>query len=327
MPGFSATLDTAIGLVFVFLLLSLLATWVQEVLTMIAGWRSKNLVNMIQYLFQPSTEKPEGLRKLEEKWSEGVEENVAEKLEKNAVKAFYEHPIIKGLARPKKLPSYISSRDFGITLLDLLTKAGTADPTQPELTLANLEEGIKKLESKMTREALLAIVRNAKATEHKIEEKIVSFRKGVEVWFDATMDRATGWYKRKAQWVALGIGILLAIAFNADAIGLAQALWRDSGLRDTVSATAVAYIVRGQTEDEIKAKKAQNQLEKLGLPIGWSHQNLASTLGGWLLKILGWLLTGFAISQGSQIWFDLLTRLVNIRGTGKKPGPVVEGGG
>jgi len=36
-------------------------------------------------------------------------------------------------------------------------------------------------------------------------------------------------------------------------------------------------------------------------------------------KLLGWLLTAFAISLGSAFWFDLLNRLIQLRGAGAKP--------
>jgi len=42
----------------------------------------------------------------------------------------------------------------------------------------------------------------------------------------------------------------------------------------------------------------------------------------WFLKILGWLITALAISFGAPFWFDLLNRLVDLRGSGKKPEPV-----
>jgi hypothetical protein len=40
-----------------------------------------------------------------------------------------------------------------------------------------------------------------------------------------------------------------------------------------------------------------------------------------LLLIIGWLITGIAISMGAAFWFDLLGRLVNVRNTGSKPEP------
>ena len=42
-------------------------------------------------------------------------------------------------------------------------------------------------------------------------------------------------------------------------------------------------------------------------------------VGVFLLKILGLLLTAFALQLGSNYWFDLLNKAVNLRATGKKP--------
>ena len=38
-----------------------------------------------------------------------------------------------------------------------------------------------------------------------------------------------------------------------------------------------------------------------------------------LLKLSGIILTALAARQGAPIWFDLLKRLVNLRGTGVNP--------
>jgi len=76
----------------------------------------------------------------------------------------------------------------------------------------------------------------------------------------------------------------------------------------------------------------------LGLPLGWSFvvppeepansadgpvpvdpRLLPSTPEGWIGKVAGLLLTGFAISQGSQIWFDLMNRLLNLRSSALQP--------
>jgi hypothetical protein len=35
--------------------------------------------------------------------------------------------------------------------------------------------------------------------------------------------------------------------------------------------------------------------------------------------VLGWLLTGVAVSLGAPFWFDILNKFINIRGSGKSP--------
>ena len=86
-----------------------------------------------------------------------------------------------------------------------------------------------------------------------------------------------------------------------------------------------------------KANEIINVSAQLGLPLGWSlklqdqettqdPRNFPITAGGWILKGLGLLITGIAISQGSSIWFDVLGRLVNLRGSGGKPKSGTENG-
>jgi hypothetical protein len=49
--------------------------------------------------------------------------------------------------------------------------------------------------------------------------------------FDATMDRATGWYKRRLQVVSLLVAIALTVLANADTLRIADQLWRSPILR------------------------------------------------------------------------------------------------
>lgn len=43
---------------------------------------------------------------------------------------------------------------------------------------------------------------------------------------------------------------------------------------------------------------------------------------GFILKLIGVLLTAFAMQLGSNYWFDILNKTINIRAAGKKPGEV-----
>jgi hypothetical protein len=56
------------------------------------------------------------------------------------------------------------------------------------------------------------------------------------------------------------------------------------------------------------------RLDALELPIGWPD----ATFGrDWYMRILGWLITGAAISLGAPFWFDLLNRMMVVRSTVK----------
>jgi hypothetical protein len=49
--------------------------------------------------------------------------------------------------------------------------------------------------------------------------------------FDATMERATGWYKRRMQKVSMLIAIVITLFANADTLRMADRLWRSPMLR------------------------------------------------------------------------------------------------
>lgn len=88
-------------------------------------------------------------------------------------------------------------------------------------------------------------------------------------------------------------------------------------------------------------QEAIAQVQALNLPIGWVKKPYLKTLEcrqiasykyvpldwelkpadqqSWWFKSLGWIFTALAISLGAPFWFDLLNKLVNLRGAGKTP--------
>jgi hypothetical protein len=327
-------LGVVIGIVFIYLLLSIITSWIQEFIASLTGLRSRDLANIFQNMLDPKATKLEGVKKLDQKWGE-ADMSTADKLANNAVKALYDHPLFQSLSKPGKRPSYVSSRDFSIALFDLLSKAGTNDPTQVDITLENIAAGIRNVENPLLRERLQSLLDSAGMVEDKVEVKLADFRKNVYQWFDASMERGSGWYKRKAQYLAFAIGIGVALLFNADTIAISQSLWGDAALRESLSMEAEKFIADGEST---KVRDAQKKLGELDLPFGWSFKvadqdpqtpenprDFPITSRGWVLKILGLIITGVAISQGSSMWFDVLGKLINIRGTGGKPETESEG--
>lgn len=75
------------------------------------------------------------------------------------------------------------------------------------------------------------------------------------------------------------------------------------------------------TERNLLDRSAQalvSGMASTGLPMGWGGVD-AKALGGiaWLQKVVGLLLTAFALSLGAPFWFDLLQKLASIRAVGK----------
>jgi hypothetical protein len=68
------------------------------------------------------------------------------------------------------------------------------------------------------------------------------FRNSLEKWFDDTMERCTGWYKRHTQIIVFIIGMIIAVAFNVDTISIAGKLQKDPNLRAAIVQQADNYI-------------------------------------------------------------------------------------
>lgn len=300
----SGILDVAIGIVFVYLLVSLIVSAANELLAAIFKMRGRVLWQGIRNLL------PTGEGK----------QNIAQQV--------YEHPLITGLS-PSARPSYIPSRTFALALLDVIS-GSTGQiasrrqlPAKIDLLPANLRRSLHLLLSES-------------------QNDLECFKANVEVWFNDSMDRVSGVYKRKVHYALFFLGFVLSVALNVDTIVLANRLSRDSALRAALvsSATATAHEPapanaagegRSVPEAETNLAETIKDLDQLRLPIGWAgpdpdltpHFATLGFFGGLgdaaRRHFLGWLLTAFATTLGAPFWFDLLNRFINIRSAGKAP--------
>jgi len=467
----TAILDVAIGMVFIYLLLSLMCTAANEIIELALKKRAVDLERGIRELLAPGSKS-------------GTDD---------VVKKIYNHPLVNSLFGGKyeesriqnvlqrkvmrtALPSYIPSQTFALALMDLVlpgvtaspagagpagaaapptpTPSGAAGATPPAANFVNLAAPppppipITDPNNPLAR-LRNAVGVNAYLTEHARNaltplidaagSDVAKARENIESWYNSSMDRVSSWYKRRAQVTILILGLLVAIAVNADSIAIARRLSTDRSLRESLVAAAQEYAkahastpaattpspisspaaspspssspaaspgatpvatpsassaspqtspdpasspasggssikapecasdatspacryatllltipecvrdkssaecryeagmqmikacekVASRTSPECKYELNKQQLESLGLPIGWDSiddpqrkwpgSNLGGE-GGWLNQIywhwLGWLLTALAISLGAPFWFDLLNKFIVIR--------------
>lgn len=98
-------------------------------------------------------------------------------------------------------------------------------------------------------------------------------------WYDDIMDRMSGWYGRQTKWLLLVWGVLLALAINVDTFAVSRTLWSDDAAREAAVAAAEAAVAGGQTDcvpgDDDPYECVDTAIEEirkaetLGLPIGW----------------------------------------------------------
>jgi len=248
--------------------------------------------------------------------------------------------------------------DYYQQYLAELRAAPTNDTTQQN-SMRAMRMGVASLGTKSPdlKDSLAAVMRSAEAYAGEAEQTIATTRIGIETWFNDSMDRLSGTYKRRAQVVAFLIGLVLAVVLNVDSIYVATTLWTQSTLRQGLVAEAQAYANQNSAVQTVSGPSAAIQsIQDLSFPFGWSlatydtqgractifpfipgyawgvpgHDslghptcgrlgNLPADLMAWLTKLLGFIITAAATAQGAPFWFDLLKKAVNMRSSGTNP--------
>lgn len=367
----SVVLDVAIGLIFVYLLVSLMVTSVTELTSGLLKWRSQNLWKGVRNLLDS-----------------GAARTWVDKL--------YGHPLIDSLGSPsqpadgkpadpakvpRKGPSYIPSRTFAVALIEILREPQRAlqmeidripddaslKDVQKHLTdwvqalpeestpwkaqaaqwIASLPPSVSTVAAKrwLRSLSLQHLIDNLPGdADGKLKKPLLAlydesrgdveeFKKNTEIWFNNSMDRVSGWYKRRTQIFNLAAAAVLVVFLNVDTVLIVHALSENQALREALVTQAEAYT---ESEDAGSAQQFQalrKQIDALALPIGWSMEPTAQNedyrqfpglnlnlWGGTLgFHLLGWIVSMFAVSLGAPFWFDMLNKVVSIRSSGRAP--------
>jgi hypothetical protein len=357
----SDILEVAIGLIFVFLLASLVCTAVQEGLESLLRRRSAFLKKAMAELLvgpggvpaqaadaggqapqAPTTAAPDGKTAQGEEW----------------LHQFYQHPLISSLYLGKydrdkasKGPSYIPSAAFAAALIDLVcregaaavrsraeaeARKGAATPAQVEAAGAaaaapfkfdaadprgSLGKCLDQLPEGYLKSSLTALLLQAGGSLAEVTASL-------ERWFNHSMDRVAGNYKRYAQLMILLIAAVVTFSLNLNVVVLARQMMNDSVLRHAIVAQAEAYGKEGPAgvppAGGAASASSTNSLTQriqettaavqgLGLPIGWERFTRPASTWEWITVTGGWLATLFAISLGAPFWFDTLNKVVEVR--------------
>jgi large-conductance mechanosensitive channel len=319
----SDVLDVGIGMSLLFLMMSLIATAVREAIEGIMKSRSKDLERGLREMLNDTGKASYG----------------------GLVGQIYKHPLINSLyrgtldkAKKNDLPSYIPSKTFVAALLDIVLKSGPAagGVAKPGAALAE-----KNDRTSLTIDGLKSCAANLPPQIKRIvlgaiddaQGDINAVRKNLEGWFDATMDRVSGWYRRRTQLILFLIGIAAAVFLNVDSITIAQRLTNDKTLREGIVATAQRQGTAPAANTTKSYDELSAELGKIGFPIGWTTNKVDGWIypeaqmcpggtcdfaWGTLLKVIvGWFVTAFAIMLGAPFWFDVLNRFMVVRSTVK----------
>jgi hypothetical protein len=283
---------------------------------------------------------------------QSVEAGTPEPAKNDLTLALFDHPLIKSLRTrrivwfgrretgPLRSPQYIEPRIFARALIDTLLPE-SAPPPGPDAPAETDRSLLDQLHTTVhhlprtfpARASLLALIKQAEGSLEK-------FAASLEAWYDEEMSRISGWYKRWSKVVLGIVGFGVAVLANVDAVQVTHGLYVNEPVRQAVVAAAQnGTLCQDEATAEKRATCADQQLAQLnstGLPVWYPDQcrplsghlarcwawSSTAPLHGWDLpvKILGWVLTAFAVSFGAPFWFDALSRLGSLRNAGPKPG-------
>lgn len=229
----------------------------------------------------------------------------------------FAHPCIDSLSQPGSKPSYMDASCFADTLLNLWQNPDT------RAQFGNTPIG----------QLMNGFINDAAGDMVRVKTLI-------EVHYDRVMERVGGWYRRRAKAMMFVLSFVLASGLNIDVLYVINHLQNNpklvADLVETASKTEVAveFTLPDKTAASADAQDlaALNQqlatlnqqingLQSLNLPIGWKlnfdkcHVLCSiERLPQQQAPLLGWLLTAIAGTLGAPFWFDVLNRLLPLKG-------------
>lgn len=306
-------LDVAIGVIYVFLAFSLIATALQEAIAGLLNWRAAALKTSVRQLMG---------ERFDDFWTSPLIDNL------KGPSFVWTHGASK-----RRDPSYIDPIHFSRAVLDTLGLGGKS-PAEIRSLLETRQDHLSRW--------VLSAARGAGDQLEDIEAAIGEY-------FDQVMDRVKGWYVRRTK-LSLGlIGFALAMSTNFNIFTYTSDLFRDGEIRAAVSAAAenIATVADVQDlEDVFAVKEAPpvdaaevvtfedvsamfarsvrrvNELRADEDATGWDCQEYGSSTGCFLAEVvkgstvLAWVLMALAVTLGAQFWFDLLKRILSVRSAG-----------
>ena len=363
----SSILDIVIGLIFIYLLYSLLATIIQEIIASQFSFRAKILERAVFRMLEDENKfasKFKSVWYLFKKTGNGGTKN-------SITYEYYKHPLILflGESDSRGKPAYINKETFSKVIVDLLRGKDAAPGDDIKLLIQ------KSLNNKTTNWGSARIsdqtLSYLKSIWTDANGDVGKFKHHLENWFEETMDRASTWYKKHVQFILFFVGLAISIVFNVDTLKIIERLEKDPKLREQLVQQANAFqeahpdldtklLIQQaennkflaqknkiQVNDSLRNKELKDSLQLANylelkskrdelfdqastlirndinsvhhsLGLGWETYD-SSSFRGIFYSLIGWMVTALALSLGAPFWFDLLNRLMKLRGSVATP--------
>ena len=326
-------LTIAIGVVFVFLVFSLVVSGINELISAVLALRARALWAAITSFSKTTTagDKPapqkiafwklfsDDHRPKRDVPAEGETGLVAKLREKTQ-----RFDSSDGKARTKNIPAHV----FSQAVVEL-AGAGVDAAASGSAALADIRNAVA---GTRLHEPVETAIREAAGD-------IAEFRRSLEAWFDARMDALSHLYKMWSKWILVFVGLALAFVIDINPITTVNLLRKDAALADVTAAQAEQFLKthsessgasacrstndNTQADEDAKpfanAQKCYEQVRdaiartrQLPPPLNFHHP-FKTSQETWFEYLFGCLLGGIAIAFGAPFWFDTLRKLMTLR--------------
>lgn len=320
----NSAFDIVIGLVFIYLLYSLLGSLLLEITITNIGLRGFFLRKTIFRM-----------------------------LNNNLIEFFYKHPMIKNLAvnslfSNENFPSYLDKSIFSKVLIDLLQGKDFSYNDRDTLVAKiqqSLDSGKTLWGNKEIQDETLIIFKSIWSESNNDVDK---FRHLLEEWYENMMGYSMDSFKRFNQLILFFYGMAISVFFNLDTLKIAQNLQENPELRQQIVNRADAFVknhpnlkveletnkksIDALASEQVVSKDSlkkvaearyvalqalSDSLTKQAIEI--SQERLAVGWEGGFNKnfnwrsLFGWLISALAISMGAPFWFDLLNKVMKLK--------------
>ena len=136
------------------------------------------------------------------------------------------------------------------------------------------------------------------------------WHKRVEEWFDKAMARTSGRFKSRTNCWFFGVAAVLVFISNADSIRLSNEIYRNPAIQQVLVEQAQVIVASGMEEQQ-QSGKLRDMMQAFPLLGQRSGPRDRLTWTGYLITVL-------ALMMGADFWFNALQKLIRIR-TSLKP--------
>jgi len=319
-------LDLVAGIIFIYFLLAIVNNAIIEVISASTKIRSADLKQWLEQTFNKVK-------------TDGFANEIVN------------HPLLTALSPNGKATSYFDPKNFASALVQIIWASRQVKDPLNLLNLKNIKKAIEESPSlpDLVKETLSYEITKIESHAGLASNQIELFEEKIAHWYDGIMERISSRFKRIILKYTLFVSFGLTLALNVDTLSLASYFYAHphestkwagvayASLEEQKYKTIVKEIGDTQIEDSAskpnldslkkviknQKEKAQSGIQVLqsGLPLGWNQQIFDSLFSGdalsvalnLLKKVLGLAITVFAMAMGAPFWFDVLSKVANIR--------------